>query len=105
MRRGGSLGRWMLRSAVVFACVVALGASACSRCDEAPPGGGTVVDIAGSYVAVSAGFHHTCALRADATITCWGPIDELPKFAAMIGPQTDAPPGHFTAVSAGNWHT
>ena len=48
------------------------------------------------YVAVSAGNAHTCALRADGTITCWG--------SDALG-QADAPVGRFSAVSAGGNHT
>ena len=39
---------------------------------------------------------HTCALRTDATITCWG--------SNFYG-EGDAPSGAFTAISAGSWHT
>ncbi|MXZ98609.1 MAG: hypothetical protein F4Z23_06170, partial [Acidimicrobiaceae bacterium] len=35
---------------------------------------------------------HSCGLRTDATITCWGRNDEG---------QTDEPPGTFTAVTSG----
>ena len=45
--------------------------------------------------AVSAGFWHTCAIRTDDTITCWG---------NNWGGQTDAPSGTFKAVSAGGYY-
>ena len=45
---------------------------------------------------VTAGGAHTCGLRTDATITCWGRNREG---------QVDAPDGTFTAVTAGWWHT
>ena len=48
------------------------------------------------YTAVSAGGHHTCAIRGDRAIACWGLNDDG---------QTDAPAGSFTAVSAGAAHT
>ena len=46
----------------------------------------------GSFKAVSTGFDHSCGIRSDDTIICWG--------AAHRG-QTDAPTGSFKAVSAG----
>ena len=39
---------------------------------------------------------HTCGLRTDNTITCWG--------VNYYG-VTDAPAGHFRAVSAGSGHS
>ena len=45
---------------------------------------------------ISAGYHHTCALRESGAIECWG--------ANNYG-QTDAPAGSFRAVSAGGWHS
>ena len=44
--------------------------------------------------AVTAGSHHSCGLKTDATITCWGWNRDG---------QTDAPSGTFNAVTAG-WH-
>ena len=46
--------------------------------------------------AISAGYHHTCALRTNGAIECWG--------ANEYG-QTDTPTGSYAAVSAGGWHT
>ena len=46
---------------------------------------------AGEFVAVSAGTWHSCGLRTDGSITCWGDNE--------FG-QADAPFGEFTAVSA-----
>ena len=49
------------------------------------------------YSAVSAGDFHTCALRIDATVACWGSHD---------GSTRRSPPvGKFTQVSAGHAHT
>ena len=45
-----------------------------------------------TYKAVTAGSRHTCALRTDNTITCWGA-------------PADAPTGTFKAVSAGGGHS
>lgn len=41
---------------------------------------------------MSAGYHHTCALKADGTVVCWG--------ANYVG-QATPPSGTFTQVSAG----
>ena len=46
--------------------------------------------------AVTAGGSHTCGLKTDATITCWGNNEHG---------QTDAPSGTFNAVTAGWDHT
>ena len=48
----------------------------------------------GNFKAVSAGWHHSCGLRTDATITCWGGNSDG---------QVDAPGGAFSAVSAGGF--
>ena len=48
------------------------------------------------FIAVSAGWEHTCGLRESGAIECWG--------YNLMG-QADAPSGRFSAVSAGNWHT
>ena len=51
---------------------------------------------AGKFTAVSAGGNHSCGLRADGTIVCWG----FNKYG-----QADPPDGKFTAVSAGLYHS
>ena len=45
--------------------------------------------------AVTTGTHHSCALRTDGTITCWGDLRG----------QVDVPGGSFSAVTAGLWHS
>ena len=49
-----------------------------------------------SFKAVSAGGDHSCAIRTDDTVTCWG--------QNSLG-QADAPTGSFKAVSAGRDHS
>ena len=51
---------------------------------------------AGEFIAVSGGHGHSCGLRTDSTVACWGTND--------YG-QTDAPAGTFSAVSAGHGHS
>ncbi len=48
------------------------------------------------FVAISAGSWHTCGLRADASVVCWG---------SNKSGQAAPPPGSFTAVSSGFDHT
>ena len=48
------------------------------------------------FKAVSAGGFHSCGLRSDDTITCWGNNG---------AGRTDAPAGVFKAVSAGGFHS
>ena len=49
-------------------------------------------------MAVAAGADHTCALRSDQTIECWGSNQDW--YGEEVN-QSKAPPGDFTAVSAG----
>ena len=58
---------------------------------------GIARDVAGSFMQVSCGSFHTCALRTDGTIHCWGKNN--------VG-QIDAPSGSgFVQVSCGREHS
>ena len=85
------------------------------------------------FVAVDAGGGHTCALRADSTVVCWGSNSEgqaaapdgsftevaaggrhscglrtdstIACWGGSVFGQTRAPEGEFSAVTAGNWHS
>lgn len=46
---------------------------------------------------IAVGGYHSCAIRADGTIACWG--------SDQLGVGLEAPTGTFTAVSAGYYHT
>ena len=48
------------------------------------------------FTTIDAGHEHTCGLRADRTVSCWG--------GNRYG-QSDAPDGEFLAVSAGGRHS
>ena len=50
----------------------------------------------GTFTQVATGRSHTCALRAEGTIACWGPN--------LFG-EVDAPDGLFTEVVAGQSHS
>jgi len=88
---------------------------------------------AGTYTAVSTGGGHTCAIRTDGTLDCWGanflgqatPPDgvyvavsaggnhtcairtdgTLTCWGSNVDGQATPPPGTYSAVSAGSWHT
>lgn len=49
-----------------------------------------------AFSALSSGFEHSCALRLDGTVVCWG---------SDVEGKSRAPEGNFTAVSAGGHHT
>ena len=53
------------------------------------------------FTQVSAGPFHTCALRADSTITCWGAHGEDERLTESAG-LLDSPPGGFSQVDAGH---
>ena len=53
-------------------------------------------DSEASFTAVAAGYRHSCGLRTDGSITCWGD-DEFG--------QASPPSGSFTAVTAGGHHS
>ena len=46
--------------------------------------------------AIAAGAYHSCAIRTDGTIACWG---------GNYSGQTDAPAGQHTAIAAGAYHS
>ncbi len=57
----------------------------------------TIVSTAGhTFNAVTAGSSHSCGLRTDNTVTCWG---------SNYNAQADPPPGAFNAVTAGSDHS
>ena len=112
-----------LRRAACIAAVLVLTAAACSGDDaeqpdragtegsgkvesgdtdsstlaEAANGSGTPERLGGGrFSAVAAGSRHTCALRTDGTVECWG-LDH----AGLL----DAPSGGFSSVSASRNHT
>ena len=57
---------------------------------------GQAAPPAGTFTAVAAGWGHTCAIRTDNTVACWGD---------NVHGQADPPPGEFTTITAGGTHT
>ena len=51
---------------------------------------------AGRFISVSAGGAHSCGVRTDQTVICWG---------SNVSGQLDAPAGRFTLASAGHGHS
>ena len=49
-----------------------------------------------TYTALAAGERHSCAIRTDRSIVCWGSNE---------AGETDAPPGTYTALAAGERHS
>src|SRR5438477_635248 len=56
----------------------------------------------GTVVQVSAGYEHTCALRTDGSLACWG---NNFNFDDGSHGQATPPAGNFAQVSAGQYHT
>ena len=55
-----------------------------------------LLPIAGEFIAISAGGSHTCAIRVDNTLSCWGSNEDG---------QLNSPPGSFLSVSSGFKHS
>src|SRR5439155_1506516 len=67
----------------------------CSACKATPP--------TGAFTQVSAGGFHTCGLKTDGTLACWGSNYSGPD--NHYSGQATPPAGAFTQVSAGGFHT
>src|ERR1017187_6640148 len=89
-----------------YKTLLILGAAAVVACSSKsdpqisiPDAGPGMVNSPGSttthdFTSVSAGVWHTCGLKTDGTIVCWG----VNNFG-----ESTPPPGTFTAVSAGEF--
>jgi len=55
----------------------------------------------GTFQSLDSGFYHTCAVKADGTVECWGNDDGNEEDFG----QSIAPSGTFQRVSAGAYHT
>src|SRR5207248_982927 len=68
------------------------------------------IPVAGDnvFAAITAGLAHTCGLRTDGVIACWGDNSSGQLGANLLNSVSDGPAfvrGSFTAVSAGSYHT
>ena len=61
----------------------------------------TPTPIAARWTSVSAGAFHTCGVRDDGQVVCWGSNTDTDN--NYVG-QVDAPPGKFESISAGAFH-
>ncbi|WP_419551559.1 RCC1 domain-containing protein [Candidatus Poriferisodalis sp.] len=50
----------------------------------------------GTFTAISTGQYHSCGIKTDGTVACWG---------RNYQGQSDAPDGTFTAISTGQYHS
>ena len=57
----------------------------------------------GRWLAVSTGERHTCGIRTNGTVACWG--SNTTQYGATYTGQADPPTGTFTSVSAGPVHS
>ena len=56
------------------------------------------------FIQVSVGLFHSCGLRADGSIVCWGVSGEDERRVEATG-LIDSPPGTFSQISAGDLHS
>ena len=68
---------------------------------------GQAAPPSGTFLQVSAGGRHTCGVRTDHTVECWGShLSDPPILAGRLGRSQSVPPdGEFSQVSAGMSHT
>jgi alpha-tubulin suppressor-like RCC1 family protein len=68
---------------------------------------GQAVPPSGNFLQVSAGGRHTCGVRTDHTVECWGShLSDPPIVVGKLGRSQSVPPdGEFSQVSAGLSHT
>ena len=64
---------------------------------------GRATPPAGKFQSVSAGYYHTCGLKTDGTVGCWGSNHDF-RGARHYG-QATPPEGTFKSISAGHYHT
>ena len=87
MRRAGTGLLWL-----------ALAVAGCwSGAVAAQTSSGAIPDGRGRVVALAAGGYHTCAVRTNGSVTCWG--------SNWAGESTAPTRGYFTAVAAGLYHS
>ena len=88
---------WALGVGLVL-CLMVTGCVTIPQTPASEPGADAMPEEEGfvAFTAVSAGHEHTCRVRTDGTLACWGNNDRG---------QAAPPDGTFTIVSAGHEHT
>ena len=93
--------------------VIALAAAVLAACESGPDATSTPQPIpplppGERFIAISSGWYHTCALRANGEPVCWGaaagvqtPVRGRVDFGQATPPQGE----RFTAISSGGFHT
>ena len=82
--------KWGHVALLLVVLLAAIGMAACIR------SGSPVSVSGGEFVTVSGGETHTCGVRTDGSLACWGRNNEG---------QASPPRGKFASVGAGKWHT
>ena len=116
-----TVGRWLASSALIIRPSVTVDREPEPAAEPVDDPGDTVPPSTVSFSDVAAGNQHTCGLRTDGTVVCWGDSDfsscglvtAQAAFSLTIvcdeepvggyGPLS-APEGQFTAISSGKWH-
>ena len=63
---------------------------------------GQAMPLVGEFTSVSAGALHTCGVKRDGSVACWGSNEDLE--GNVVG-QATPPAGEFASISAGALHT
>jgi hypothetical protein len=87
---------WVLAGIAILVVTVTLVVQGGGEASDTTVSSAASSVAAGSFVAVSAGGGHSCAIRSDSTVACWGNND--------YG-QSTPPPESFIAITAGAYHT
>src|SRR5262249_31107259 len=98
LRRDGSPACWGAGTSA--SCTTDAGAGGCADRGQAMPPSGQ------RFIQISAGLAHTCGLRADGSVSCWGA--GKPKGTGLnVDSGQAAPPseGRYKFISAGTLHT
>ena len=98
------MGRWVARrgllAVLLLTLVVAVGPVSTATSAVATPVALSAGPPAVNVLSLGVGRYHSCAVRSDQTVACWGST----TYGNMYG-QLNAPAGTFTAVSAGQYHS
>ena len=118
-----TVGRWLASSALIIGPTVTADREREPAAEPVDAPGGAVPPSTVSFSEVVAGDQHTCGLRTDGTVVCWGDSDFSYNSCRLVTAQSafsltivcdeepvggygslSAPEGRFTAISSGKWH-